>query len=222
MTIERTQSRSRSRVASAMLVVAMVFGMVLTYPYLGLSMDDSRIGVQGEAQYTSLVVHIFTAAIALILGPLQFIPRVRRHRFAHRVIGRTYLLAGVLPSAIVGIPVAVWSGRLITQIGLSVAFALWIVTGVLAYRAARRRDIASHEAWMMRNYALTFLAVTARVLVPLLLLTQALLTGSEVSAVRELAPEMIPVGQILGWIVNLAVVEVLIRRRSTSSSPRRR
>lgn len=73
---------------------------------------------------------------------------------------------------------------------------------------------------MMRNYALTFLAVTARVLVPVLLVAQALLTGSEADTVRELAPDMIPVGQTLGWIVNLVVAEVLIRRRFARSSQR--
>ena len=43
---------------------------------------------------------------------------------------------------------------------------------VSPYRAARRRDFVGHRAWMMRNYALTFLAVTSRILVPLLLLVQ--------------------------------------------------
>ena len=56
-----------------------------------------------------------------------------------------------------------------------------------------------------------FLAVTARVLVPLLLLVQAPFRGAE--AMGELANSMIPVGQTLGWVVNLIVVETVIRRR---------
>lgn len=220
MTTERTRSQTGARAATVVLVVAIVFGAVLMYPYLGLSIDDSRIEVQGELHYAALVAHIFTAAIALILGPLQFLPQIRRQRGTHRAIGRTYLLAGVLPSALIGLPVALWSGRPITQIGLTVASVLWILTAILAFRAARRRDFVAHGAWMMRNYALTFLAVTARVLVPVLLVAQALLTGSEADTVRELAPDMIPVGQTLGWIVNLVVAEVLIRRRFARSSQR--
>src|SRR5206468_1879404 len=42
----------------------------------------------------------------------------------------------------------------------------------LVCRAARRHDFTAHRDWMMRNYALTFLAVTSRVVVPLLLLVQ--------------------------------------------------
>ncbi|GAA4605227.1 DUF2306 domain-containing protein [Actinoplanes octamycinicus] len=193
--------------------VAIVVGLVLTYPYLSLDLADSRLDVRGGPHYAVLVAHIFTAAVALVLGPLQFVPRIRARRRVHRALGRVYLLAGVLPSAVAGIPVALWSGRPVTQVGLTTAAVLWLVTGVLAFRAARRRDFATHRAWMMRNYALTFLAVTSRVLVPLLLLAQIPFGGAEPGAIAERAPAMIPVGQTLGWILNLLVVEWLLRRR---------
>jgi uncharacterized membrane protein len=191
-----------------LLVVAIGFGLVLTYPYLGLNPGSSRIEVRDNLHYAVLVAHIFTAAVALVLGPLQFMPAVRARRRLHRTLGRSYLLAGVLPSAAAAIPVAVWSGRLLTQIGLVTAAVLWLVTGALAYRAARRRDFAAHRAWMMRNYALTFLAVTSRVLVPVFLLAQAPFGGVDPASV----PSLIPLGQTLGWIVDLIVAEALIRR----------
>lgn len=159
--------------------------------------------------------------VALVLGPLQFMPKVRAHRPIHRTIGRVYLLAGVLPSAVAAIPVAMMSGRLVTQLGLTAAAVLWLVTGVLAYRAARRRDFESHRAWMMRNYALTFLAVTSRVLVPLILLAQIPFTDGDPAAIGERAATLIPIGQTLGWVVNLIVAEALIRRgrRRTRTAP---
>ncbi|WP_182874826.1 DUF2306 domain-containing protein [Microbispora sp. H10670] len=202
----------RRRTAWLMLIVAVVAASVLVYPYLGLDIDDSRLDVGDSLRYYVLVGHIATAAVALVLGPPQFMPRVRARRRIHRTIGRAYLLAGVLPSAAATIPVALWSGRVVTQIGLTTAAVLWLVTGGLAYRAARRRDFVSHRNWMTRNYALTFLAVTSRVLVPLLLVTQIPFRGA--GAVGELATSMIPVGQTLGWIVNLVVVEAVIRRRT--------
>ena len=79
-------------------------------------------------------------SLALVLGPLQFVPAIRARRRVHRTIGRTYLLGGVLPSALAAVPVALLSGRLVTQIGLTIPAVLWLVTGALAYRAARRRD----------------------------------------------------------------------------------
>jgi len=202
----------RKRTAWLVFLVAIIFTLVLITPYLGLDIDDSRLEVDGTLQYSVLVVHIFTAAVALVLGPLQFVPGVRARRSVHRTIGRVYLFAGVLPSAVATIPVAVWSGRLMTQLGLTTAAVLWLITGGLAYRAARRRDFTSHRDWMMRNYALTFLAVTSRVLIPLFLLAQ-LPFSDDPGLIGEKATSVIPVGQTIGWIVNLAVVEIIIRRR---------
>lgn len=214
----------RSRTGWVMLVVAIGFGVGLAFPYLSLDRGDSRLEVQAALQYAVLVVHIFTAAVALVLGPLQFIPRIRSRRRVHRTIGRAYLLLGVAPSAVTAIPVAMWSGRLLTQIGLTTAAVLWVITGVLAYRAARRRDFAAHRAWMMRNYALTFLAVTSRLLTPLLLLAQIPLTGADPATLGDRATSMIPVGQTLGWILNLLIVEIVLRRGlssgRTSRAPR--
>lgn len=206
------ERRPANRAAWLLLVVAVGFGVALSFPYLSLELDGSRLEVRDQLQFSFLVGHIFTAAVALVLGPLQFMPKVRARKRLHRVIGRSYLLAGVLPSAAAAIPVAVWSGRPVTQFGLITAAVLWLITGGLAYRAARRRDFAAHRAWMMRNYALTFLAVTSRLLTPLLLLAQVPLGGVEPGSVGERAASMIPLGQTLGWVINLIVVELLIRR----------
>ncbi|MEV4825008.1 DUF2306 domain-containing protein [Micromonospora sp. NPDC049274] len=200
-----------------LLVIAVVVSVVLAYPYLALDIQKSRIDVSDAMHYGVLVTHIFTAAVALILGPLQFIPKVRARPRIHRTIGRCYLVIGVLPSGLTAIPVALWSGHLLTQISLTTAAALWLITGGLGYRAARRRDFAAHRNWMMRNYALTFLAVTARIFVPLLLLVQIPFGRVTAGEIGAQAPSMIPVGQTLAWIINLAVIEAVIRTRRRTS-----
>ena len=213
MTAEAAATPRGARKVWLLFAVATIFGAVLVSPYLRLDINSSRQDVDDEAHYALLVAHIFTALVALVLGPLQFIPAMRTRRRIHRAIGRVYLLAGVLPSALTAVPVALLSGRLITQIGLTIPAILWLITGALAYRAARRHDYAQHQNWMMRNYALTFLAVTSRILVPLLLLAQIPFTTTSAGSIRDSAPAMIPIGQVLGWIVNLTAAEILIRRR---------
>ena len=202
-----------TRTAGLTLFVAGVVTTVLVIPYLGLNIDDSRLDVDGTVHYGVLVVHIFTAAVALVLGPLQFMAGIRARRRVHRTIGRLYLVAGVLPSALTAVAVAAWSGNPLTQVGLTSAAVLWLLTGALAMRAVRRRDFAGHRDWMSRNYALTFLAVTSRLLVPLLLLARWPFTGTGPAGFAEQVPTMIPVGQTLGWILNLTEVEIFIRRR---------
>jgi uncharacterized membrane protein len=203
----------RPRRTWLMLLVAVVAGAVMAAPYVLLDVDSSRIEVEGGLHYALLVTHIFTATVALVLGPLQFVPAIRARRRWHRRIGRTYLLAGVLPSAVAAVPVALLSGRLVSQVGLVIVAFGWLATAGLAVRAIRRGDVAAHRAWMTRNYALTFLAVTARLVVPLLLLT-GLATGAIAPADAPTAvSSLIPLGQVAGCVINLAVAEVMIRRR---------
>ncbi|AZM49861.1 hypothetical protein DMB38_32400 [Streptomyces sp. WAC 06738] len=205
---------ARSRRGWALSVVAAVAGTVLVVPYLTFDAGDSRLDVGGDLHYGVVVGHVLTAFVALVLGPLQFVPAIRTRRRVHRALGRTYLLAGVLPAALTGIPAALLSGRVLTQVGLTIPAVGWLVTGWLAYRAARGGDFESHRRWMTRNYALTFLAVTARAVVPLLLIAGAPFRDTEAGGpAADTVTDVIPVGQVLGWIVNLAVAELLIRRR---------
>jgi uncharacterized membrane protein len=182
--------------------------IALVAPYASLDVADSRIPTSGPVHYGLLVVHVLTAAVALVLGPVQFLTSLDRR--VHRVTGRCYLLLGVLPAALAGIPVAILSGRPLTQVGLTLPCLGWLATAALAIRAIRRGDPGAHREWMMRNYALTLLAVTARVLVPVMLLATLPVMGATGLAAR--AVTLIPVGQVLAWIVDLAVVEALIRR----------
>ena len=74
---------------------------------------------------------------------------------------------------------------------------------VLAFLAIRRRDVATHRAWMIRGYAIGQGAGTQAVLLgfgsvvfgPPGLLTYALVMGA-------------------AWVLNLGVAEVCIRRRT--------
>jgi hypothetical protein len=66
---------------------------------------------------------------------------------------------------------------------------------------------------MIRTYALTFFAITTRMLVPLLLAVQLPFQDDRSpGAVRELVAATIPYGQWLGWMVDLAVAEYVVRR----------
>src|SRR5689334_14700641 len=88
--------RRTPRLVLAILVVAVVATPVLAYPYLSLDRAASRIDVQTQAAWVLLVVHVPVAAAAMILGALQFVPRVRADRRRHRAIGRTFLGLGTI------------------------------------------------------------------------------------------------------------------------------
>lgn len=208
------------RLVIAIAVVAVVATPVLLFPYLSLDPDRSRIPVTG-LHYATLVVHVLTAATALLLGVLQLVPRLRARRGLHRWLGRAFLLVGVVAFGLTGIPLALTTpdGNL-TRYGILVPAVAWLVCAAMGWTAIRRRSVAAHRAWMIRTYALTLFAITTRLVVPLLIVLQMPFQDDRSpSAVRALVSSTIPYGQWLGWIINLAVAEYVIRRRLRAAPP---
>ena len=209
------------RLVKAILVVALVATPVLAFPYVLLDRSASRIDVQTDLAWILLVIHVPSAATAMILGALQFVPRIRARRPVHRAIGRTFLGVGTLAFMVTGIPLALSTpdGN-ITRFGVLVPATLWPVVAVIAWRAIRRRDVVRHREWMIRLYAITFFAITTRMLVPLMLLVQVPVMSSWYDGDRQAAVSAsIPYGQWLGWIIDLAVAEWIVRRTRGRSLP---
>lgn len=162
----------------------------------------------------ALYVHIVTACTALALGPLQFVARLRRSRPGlHRGVGRVYLVAVALGAASGLAIVPVNSAGLVGVFGFGTLAVLWLVTGYRALRAIRGGDVAAHQAWMIRGYALTFAAVTLRLWLGLLMGAQLAL-GAAPDAAFANAYAAVP---FLCWLPNLLVAELLVRRRGLPS-----
>ena len=110
-----------------------------------------------------LVVHAGAAATALIIGPVQVLPSLRRHApRAHRYLGRIYV-ASCLLGSLSGLVLAAGSAAgPVASLGFDSLALAWFVTTALAWRSAVTRDFAEHRAWMIRSLALTNAAVTLR------------------------------------------------------------
>ena len=121
-----------------------------------------------EAHRLAIYVHVFASAVALTFGPMQFSRRLRTARpTVHRWSGRLYLLIGVLVGGVTGLVLAFHAfGGLVSQLGFGCLAVSWLYTGIRAYVAIRSREIAAHRRWMVRNFALTFAAVTLRLWLP--------------------------------------------------------
>ncbi len=92
MTTSAQDARTRTpRLVLAILVIGIIATPVLAFPYVLLDRSASRIDVQTDLAWALLVVHVPTAAAALLLGALQLVPRIRADRRRHRIIGRTFL-----------------------------------------------------------------------------------------------------------------------------------
>ncbi|MCA9997245.1 MAG: DUF2306 domain-containing protein [Anaerolineales bacterium] len=154
------------------------------------------------AHMSGILTHALASSVALLIGPFQFLPRLRQKRFLslHRWLGRIYLL-GILLGGLSGFYMArLAHGGFPAQVGFSLLAVLWLFTGAMAYQRIRTGNVRAHEQWMIRNYALTFAAVTLRLYLGL---GQAFLPEVEFTAVYITTAW-------LCWIPNLLIAEILI------------
>lgn len=149
----------------------------------------------------AVLAHLGGGGVSLLLGPWQFLTGVRgRFRALHRWSGRVYGLT-VVVGGVAGLLLAtVAQTGLVARLGFTGLAVAWLATLVMGVRSARRGAIEAHRAWMVRNFALTFAAVTLRLYLP------ASLASGIAFAVAY------PIIAWLAWVPNLLVAELLIRR----------
>lgn len=160
---------------------------------------DMRSAFQDNAG--AIRLHAFAAIAALALGPWQFSAalRARRPRL-HRLMGRAYLGIGVLVGGVSGLYLAQFAfGGAAARLGFTLLAIAWLYSGWRAYAAIRGGDVAAHRRWMVRNFALTFAAVTLRLYLPV-----AAIAGLPLAAAYAAIAW-------LCWVPNLAVAFWLTR-----------
>jgi uncharacterized membrane protein len=157
-----------------------------------------------------VILHIVGASVYALLGAFQFVSRLWRRGIGwHRWVGRILVPCGLL----VGLS-GLWmtlfyprpEGVSDLLYGLRLLFGSGMVLSVvLGYAAIRRRDIIQHRAWMTRAYAIGLGAGTQ------------VLTGMVGELIAGPPTEL---GNALlmgaGWVINLAVAEWAIRKRSAN------
>jgi uncharacterized membrane protein len=159
-------------------------------------------------------IHIVSAGLALLVGGFQFSRTLRRRSLRlHRWIGRTYVVSVLIGGTSAFVMSFFSSVALLGFFGFGTLAVLWIWTTYRGYRSARESDLASHQAWMIRSYALTYAAPTLRIWLLVLLLIQ-LASGVDpaVAAVNAYAP--VP---FLCWLPNIVVAECIVHRRGLPS-----
>ena len=160
-----------------------------------------------------VVVHVVCAVGYAVLGAFQFSSGLRRRRPGwHRGAGRILLVLGLAVAFS-----ALWMTQFYPrQPGtgeLAYVFRLAFGSGmaasiILGFTAIRRGDVANHQAWMTRAYALALGAGTQ-------VFTQGI--GKGIFGVSELTTDLM-LGA--GWVINLAVAEYVIRRHRSRGTSR--
>lgn len=111
-------------------------------------------------------LHIFPALLVLAAGMTQFSGLVlKKAPMLHRWVGKVYVFSILAVCGPAGFVMALYSnGGWIARSSFLTLSVLWWATTFLAWRAIKNGDVQHHRAWMLRSYALTFSAVTLRVM----------------------------------------------------------
>ncbi|MFJ7212135.1 DUF2306 domain-containing protein [Amycolatopsis sp. NPDC098790] len=160
--------------------LALLVAAFLAYsvpPYLTLDPAQSRVPAPPgfAAHYGFLVGHILFGTIAIVGVILQVWPWLRRtHPVVHRRVGRVYVFAGAIPSALLALTIALASpfGPAAGVLNV-VAALLWLGFTVAGFRAVRQGRYADHRRWMVRSFAMAMNTLLSRVYAPIAFLTLA-------------------------------------------------
>ncbi len=188
----------------AILVYALLPLGAAVHPHMRMTFIAHDVGI-----YT----HVFAASVAMLLGPFQFSARLRqRYRHVHRWMGRAYLGIGVLRGGLSGLYMSAFAfGGVAAKLGFACLALAWLYTGTRAFLSIRRGDVAEHYRWMIRNFSLTFAAVTLRIYLP-----AAMVAGIPFET-------SYPVIAWLCWVPNLMLAQgmsAFLMQRLPKSSPR--
>lgn len=202
--------RERRIIQAGWVLIASMSGIVAVYGWyyaLRHLMRMQTMPVSCEADGSVLLIgHLFAVASALMVGPWQFLPAIRRsRRRVHRWTGRLYV-GCTLTGGASGLALSLHAVEAaMASAGFGLLALGWTLTTALGYLKARRREFDIHRRWMIRSFALAFSAVTLRIYLPPLMM----LTGDFESAQQW--------GAWLCWVPNLLAAELIIfqgRRRA--------
>lgn len=147
-----------------------------------------------------LAGHITGGAIALLIGPVQFLKGFRnKYRTLHRILGRVYLFA-ILISGVLAFVLTLTTTT--TVVGLAYTHSLqalifaWFFTSYTAFATILKRQVTQHQQWMTRSYICTFAFVIQNYLLKI-----PVLIG--LGTLSEIFPTMI----WLSWSVPLLVYQ---------------
>ena len=151
-----------------------------------------------------LALHAGFGSIALLLGPFQFLPGLRGKRpRVHHFIGRAYMI-GVFVAGSAGLALAFGStAGPVATLGFGGMAVVWLFVTFQGLRTAMARRIAEHRRWMFRSFAVTLAAVSLRLQLPLMFISEN--------------PDLVYlIISFTSWIPNLILVELWMRFRKKS------
>jgi hypothetical protein len=182
-----------------------VAAYAFTYLYREHSPYD-RFAARFAVSGLDVPAHFFGAGLALLLVPLQLSAAVRRRMPRLHRLGGWLSASGILAAGVAALPMSRHTqGGAATGVALAALAVAWLFCMGNGIRRVVAGDLAGHRRWMCRTAALTFAAVTLR-----------LILGAGIALQLPSLPVYV-FATWACWPLNLAACELLLRRPATRS-----
>ncbi len=185
--------------------------ILITLQYIPIRFDVAFLNLKEEEiarsyYQVAFFSHVYTSIFVLILGIFQFSKSIRNSfPKIHRTFGKGYVALILLIASPSGLIMAVHAnGGVFSKISFSIQAVLWFAFTYKAYEYARNKEWSNHQKFMLRSYALTLSAISLR------------LFKWGIVSTLELPPmDTYKIVSWLGWIFNLALVEIYLVNKKT-------
>ena len=207
-------TKSEKRIVFGLILLSLVplIAGIFRVTQLATGAEITQENTRFFEQPFPLVLHVICSLLFCLLAPFQFTSTIRtKHLKLHRASGKVLVISGLFV-AVSGLwmtqfyPWVNYDGLALYLVRLMVSIAM-IVFICLGLYAILKRKFPSHQAWMMRAYALSLGAGT-QVFTHIPLMFFPAVEG-ELS--RTIA-------MTFGWIINIIAVEIILSRVSKKTS----
>ncbi|NIK78313.1 uncharacterized membrane protein YozB (DUF420 family) [Paenibacillus castaneae] len=151
--------------------------------------------------------HILLGIAALLIGAYQLTKSSRRNPKRHKMLGRIYGVSILINVLVVPYIALYATGGTPTTIAFLVLDVFWLGTTVIGIRHILRKNITAHRQWMLRSYAVTFVFVSFRIVLPIIQLS----TDAPMSVT-------FPLAVYIGIAINLVFTELYLKKRTRNTS----
>lgn len=155
---------------------------------------------------TAFYIHVFSSVVALIAGLTQFSLLILvQYKTLHKLMGYIYFIIVVFinfPTAMILALNA--NGGTVSRTAFFLLDSLWLIFTITSVYWIKLGNIQKHNEFALRSYALSLSAITLRLWTFILTLVTTLNVDDRYKMVSW-----------LGFIPNLIIMELYIRRRLT-------
>jgi hypothetical protein len=216
------QMFNRIDALSAVLLVLLAFFSLLmariTVEYIPYNTDVGFLQIKQDYididhWRIAFFVHVYMSMWVLLAGFTQFSEYIQSfYPKVHRVLGYVYVLDVVFITGPAGLIMGFYANGGPTSKAAFVTLAvLWIYCTAMALQKARKGDFVGHRDFMIRSFALTLSALTLRA------------WKWSINNSVELPPmDVYRAVAWLGWVPNLIIAEIIIRRHRSARQNRLR